>query len=151
MMNVSCHYIAEKQINIQDTKHIIIIKNDTDTGEIYDADSLLIIVLCNPREFHSVCKPVAVTENFICTLNKKEIPIASCRADDNGAYIRKGTAEKVFKVAFDEIKTKVISARICKVDASGSLEREKERKTERQRETERDRERGCHLLILFRE
>ena len=64
---------------------------------------------------------VGIKENFICTLNKKEIPIASCRADDNGAYIRKETAKKIFKIAFDETKTKVISARICKVDASGSL------------------------------
>ena len=52
---------------------------------------------------------------------KKEIPIASCRADDSGAYIRKGTARKIFKVAFDESKTKAISAKICKVDASDSL------------------------------
>ena len=77
--------------------------------------------MCNPREFHSVCKPVGIRENFICTLNKKEIPIASCRADDNGAYIRKVTAKKIFKVAFDEIKAKVISARICEVDVSDSL------------------------------
>ena len=62
--------------------------NDTETGEIYDAASLLNIILCNPREFHSVCKPAGIRENFICTLNKKEIPIASCRADDNGAYLR---------------------------------------------------------------
>ena len=29
-------------------------KNDTDTGELYDAASLLNNILCNPREFHSV-------------------------------------------------------------------------------------------------
>ena len=96
-------------------------KNDTDTGEIYDAASLLNIILCNPREFHSVCKPVGTRENFLFTLHKKEIPIASCRADDNGAYIRKGPAKKIFKVAFDKTKAKVISARICKVAWSGSL------------------------------
>ena len=69
-------------------------KNDTDTGEIYDAASLLYIILHNPREFHSDCKPVGIGKNFTCTLNKKEIPMASCRADDNRAYIRKGTANK---------------------------------------------------------
>ena len=62
--------------------------NDSETGEMYDPASLLNIILCNPREFHSVCKPAGIRENFICTLNKKEIPIASCRADDNGAYLR---------------------------------------------------------------
>ena len=49
------------------------------------------------------------------------MPTTSCRADDNGAYLRKGTAKKIFKVAFDETKIKVVSAGICKVDASGSL------------------------------
>ena len=58
---------------------------------------------------------------FFCTLNKKEIRTDSCRADDNGAHIRKGTAKKIFKVAFDETKIKVNSARIFKVDAGGSL------------------------------
>ena len=99
--------------------------NDTDTSEIYEAASLLNIILCNPREFHSVCKPVGIRENFICTtLHKKEILIASCRADDKGGYIRKGAAKKIFKVAFDETKTKVINAR--------------------ERERERERERGYH-------
>ena len=93
--------------------------NDTHTGEIYDAASLLNIILCNPREFHRVCKLVGTRETFIRTLNKEEIPIASCRADGNGVYIRKGTAKKMFKVAFYETKTKVISARIWKVDLSG--------------------------------
>ena len=55
----------------------------------------------NNDQFHSVCKPVGIRENFICTLNKKEIPIALCRADENGAYIWKGTAKKIFKAAFD--------------------------------------------------
>ena len=34
--------------------------NDTETGEIYDAASLLKIILCNPREFHSVSKPAGI-------------------------------------------------------------------------------------------
>ena len=121
MMNVSCHHSREAN---KYPKHETFNKNrtnDTDTGEIYDAASLLNIILCNPREFHSICKPVGIRENFLRTLHKKEIPIASCRADDNGAYIRKGTDKKIFKVAFDETKTKAISARICKVDSSGSL------------------------------
>ena len=58
---------------------------------------------------------------FFCKLNKKEIRTDSGRADDNGAHIRKGTAKKIFKVAFDETKIKVNSARIFKVDAGGSL------------------------------
>ena len=93
--------------------------NDTDTGEIYNTASLLNIVLCNPRESHSVCKPVGIRINFIRTLNKKEIALS--HADGNGLCTWKGTAKNIFKVTFDETKIKVISARICKVDASGSL------------------------------
>ena len=57
-------------------------KKYTETGEIYDAATFLNIILCNPRDFHSVCKPVGIRENFLCTLHKK-ITIASPRADDN--------------------------------------------------------------------
>ena len=57
--------------------------NDTFTGEIYDAASLLNIILCNSREFHSVCKTVGIRENFISTKIKKEIPVPSCRVDGN--------------------------------------------------------------------
>ena len=34
--------------------------SETDTDEIYDAATLLNIILCNPTKFHSVCKPVGV-------------------------------------------------------------------------------------------
>ena len=50
----------------------------------------------------------------------------------------------MFQVVFDEIKTKVISARICKIDATGSLyviEREREKERERERETDRQTDR----------
>ena len=74
--------------------------SQTDTGKIYDAASLLNMILYNPREFHSVCKPVGLREKFLCTPHKKELhrekEIASCRADDNGAYIRKVTAKQMF-------------------------------------------------------
>ena len=66
---------------------------------------------------------VCIKENFICTLNKKEIPIASCRADDNGAYIRNETAKKIFKIAREN-------------------GRERKREGERERWRERERERG---------
>ena len=72
----------------------------TDTSEIYDAASLLNIILYNSREFHSVWKPVGLGEKVLCTLHKKEIPrgkeIASFRADDNVAYIRKGITKRIF-------------------------------------------------------
>ena len=57
--------------------------NDTYTGEINDAASLLNIILCNSRKFHSVFKTVGIRENFISTKIKKEIPVSPCRADSN--------------------------------------------------------------------
>ena len=102
-------------------------KNRTnDTGEIYDADSLLNIILYNPGEFHIVCKPVGIRDNFICTLSKKEILLASCRAEDNGVYIRKGTSKKIFNVAFDETKTKSVQVVLCMLTRERQTERERE-------------------------
>ena len=102
-------------------------KNRTnDTGEIYDAASLLNIILCNPGEFHRVCKPVGIRDNFICTLNKKEILIASCRAEDNGVYIRKGISKKIFNVAFDETKVKLVQVVLCMLTRERERERERE-------------------------
>ena len=78
--------------------------NDTDTGKIYDTASSRNTILCNPRDFHRFCKPGGKREKFLCTLFKKEIPIVSCHADDNGACIRKGITNKIPKVAFEETK-----------------------------------------------
>ena len=47
-------------------------KNGTYTGEIYDVASLLNIILCNSREFNSVCKTIGIRENFISTKVKKK-------------------------------------------------------------------------------
>ena len=72
---------------------------------------------------NSVCKSVCIKEDFLSTKNKKkEKPVSSCHADDNGAYIWKGIVKKIFKVAhlMKQIK-KVISARIEKDDSSGSF------------------------------
>ena len=41
-------------------------------------------------------KPSAIRENRIFTLNKREIPISSAEADDNGAYISKGSAKQYY-------------------------------------------------------
>ena len=54
--------------------------------------------------------------------------------------MKTNSQKKIFKVAFDEATTKLISARIGKVDTSGSLHA-----NERERERESEKERGCHL------
>ena len=39
-------------------------------------------------------KPSAIRENKVFTLDMREISIQSAKADDNGAYISKGSAKK---------------------------------------------------------
>ena len=45
-------------------------------------------------------KPSAIRENKVFTLDMCEISIQSAKADDNGAYISKGSAKKFY--AYDE-------------------------------------------------
>ena len=64
-----------------------------------DADHLTIlnILLQNPEEFQLKQKPSAIREireNKIFTLDMREIPVSSAEADDNGAYISKGSATR---------------------------------------------------------
>lgn len=61
-----------------------------------DADHLTIlnILLQNPEELLLKHKPSAIRENKIFTLDMREIPISSAEADDNGAYISKGSAKQ---------------------------------------------------------
>ena len=103
--------------------------NDTDTCEIYDAASSVNIIL---REFHSVSKPIGIRQKILfvhCIRKKYQLPRVVRMTMEH--IFGKEQSKKIFKVAFGETKTKVISARVCKVDASGSLhvnERETERK-----------------------
>jgi len=63
-----------------------------------DADHLTIlnILLQNPEELDLKHKPSAIRENKIFTLDKREIPISSAEADDNGAYISKGSVKQYY-------------------------------------------------------
>ena len=42
-------------------------------------------------------KPSAIRVNKLFTLDMREILISSAKADDNGAYISKGSAKKLFQ------------------------------------------------------
>ena len=122
MMDISYHHIAEKQINIQNTQHIMKIEQVRLTLTKYTTQLVYETSFCvTQQNFKVFANLLGYRIVFFCTLHKKEIRTASCRADDNGVHIRKGTGKKIFKVAFDETKIKVNSARIFQVDASGSL------------------------------
>lgn len=47
-------------------------------------------ILQNPADFNIKQKPSGIRENKMFTLDMREIPISSAKADDNGAYISKG-------------------------------------------------------------
>ena len=46
-------------------------------------------ILQNPEDFNVKQKPSGIRENKMFTLDMREIPISSAKADDNGAYISK--------------------------------------------------------------
>ena len=65
-------------------------------AEDLDHQTILNILLQNPEEMNLKIKPAGKRENKVFTLDMREIPIKSAQADDNGAYISKGTVKKFF-------------------------------------------------------
>ena len=61
-----------------------------------DHQSLINILLQNPEDFNLKQKPSGIRENKMFTLDMREIPISSAKADDNGAYISKGSVTKFY-------------------------------------------------------
>ena len=64
--------------------------------EPQDHETILNILLQNPEELNLKEKPSGIRENKMFTLDMREIPISSAEADDNGAYISKGSAKRLF-------------------------------------------------------
>lgn len=62
-----------------------------------DHETILNILLQNHKELNLKEKPSAIRENKLFTLDMREIPISSAEADDNGAYISKGSAKRLFQ------------------------------------------------------
>ena len=68
-------------------------------GEFEKAEIIFNLLLNNPHEFEYSTKPSAEREhNFMCTLNIDNVPISSARADDNGAYHKRGNASRFYFV-----------------------------------------------------
>ena len=66
------------------------------TSDYSDHQTLLNILLQNPEELNLKRKPSAIRENKLFTLDMREIPIESAKADDNGSYISRGSVTKFF-------------------------------------------------------
>ena len=64
--------------------------------EPQDHETILNILLQNPEELNLKEKPSGIRENKMFTLDMREIPISSAEADDNSAYISKGSAKRLF-------------------------------------------------------
>ena len=62
-----------------------------------DHETILNTLLQNPIELNLKEKPSAIRENKLFTLDMREIPISSVEAEDNGAYISKGNAKRLFQ------------------------------------------------------
>ena len=67
-------------------------RNDYEKAEI-----IFNVLLNNPYDFELQSKPSAARgHNFMCTLDMNNVSVASARADDNGAYGRRGNSTKFF-------------------------------------------------------
>ena len=107
----------EDEINLSNFETLT---DDTDATDPTDCNTLLNILLCNPKEFEHKTKPSGVRKNFMCTLDSSNIPIESCKADDNGAYGNSGTSNRIFKVTLGE-NGEIKSASPCRKDNNGRL------------------------------
>lgn len=69
---------------------------NTENSAEGDHQSLINILLQNPEDFNLKQKPSGIRENKMFTLDMREIPISSAKADDNGAYISKCSVTKFY-------------------------------------------------------
>ena len=69
---------------------------NTENSAEGDHQSLINILPQNPEDFNLKQKPSGIRENKMFTLDRREIPISSAKADDNGAYISKGSVTKFY-------------------------------------------------------
>ena len=63
---------------------------------------MLNILLKSPQDFEYQGKPSGIREDKLFTLNATKISIKSSIADDNGKYLYKGTASKVYYLLEDD-------------------------------------------------
>ena len=87
------HVVAASHVSESEPQH----PSDFDKAEI-----IFNILLNNPEDFELPIKPSAERKhNFMCTLDMNKISVASTRADDNGAYGKRGNTSKMFYVTGD--------------------------------------------------
>ena len=97
--NQTCFYNRKYCLSLhskkQETKPTLNNKNTENSME-GDHQSLINILLQNPEDFNLKQKPSGIRENKMFTLDMIEIPRSSAKADDNGAYISKGSVTKFY-------------------------------------------------------
>ena len=79
-------------------------ENDQES-EFEKAEVIFNILLNKPEDFELKTKPSAKrNNNFMCTLDMNEVTLASARADNNGAYSRRGNTRKHYYVHNERAK-----------------------------------------------
>ena len=78
-------------------------ETDKETEKDYtDCASLLQVLLVDPQAMEEKRRPVGIRDNFICTLDRRVVPIRKCRSDDNGVFLKKGAPKRFYDVTFDD-------------------------------------------------
>ena len=74
-------------------------KSDDVSDGFDKAEIIFNILLNNPADFEVQSKPSAErSHNFMCTMNMARIPLSAARADDNGAYSKRGNTYRHYYV-----------------------------------------------------
>ena len=68
--------------------------NENSENSVEGDHQSLINILQNLEDFNLKQKPSGIRKNKMFTLDMREIPISSAKADDNRAYISKGSVTK---------------------------------------------------------
>lgn len=74
-------------------------------------DTIFNILLINPGDYEPKSKPMGIRHNYVCTLDLSKVSLDMARADDNGAYIRKGSPRKLYYVKVDDCEAEVTPAK----------------------------------------
>ena len=93
MTVISLNYV------FSDPKVLTSVQGAENIDNIDDADQVTIlnILLQNPEELSLKEKPSAIRANKMFSIESRKIPIASAKADDNGAYNNNGSVTKFYR------------------------------------------------------
>ncbi|XP_066926362.1 uncharacterized protein [Clytia hemisphaerica] len=75
---------------------------ESDDNQDFDAQVIFNMLFNNPEDYLMLKKPSGIQHSTAFTIDTRQIPLKSVKADDNGSYLSKGTPRKFFHWIKDE-------------------------------------------------